>query len=108
MPSTLQRRASRNQVGKPDSGGLHGRQPRRLSRSTACAPCSYSSPSVCAKHSLVTAPLTILQGGMSAGRAGRPTVQRIVVASSAASQAAERLHDSYSEIDYTSPYKHRR
>lgn len=32
-------------------------------------------------------------------------MQRIVVANRAAAADAGRLHDSYSEIDYDSPYK---
>ncbi|KAL4419049.1 hypothetical protein ABPG77_011031 [Micractinium sp. CCAP 211/92] len=34
-----------------------------------------------------------------------PLMQRIVVANRAAAADAGRLHDSYSEIDYDSPYK---
>ncbi|KAL4451716.1 hypothetical protein ABPG75_007378 [Micractinium tetrahymenae] len=36
-----------------------------------------------------------------------PLMQRIVVANRAASEDSARLHDSYSEIDYDSPYKGR-
>lgn len=42
------------------------------------------------------------QGG---AKQGRSTMQRIVVASRAAPQGHDPLHDSYSEVDYSSPYK---
>lgn len=46
---------------------------------------------------------SVMQGHAAARQL--PLMQRIVVANRAAAMDSGRLHDSYSEIDYDSPYK---